>query len=124
MALERANPLPPGQRYWVDVPPEDQAVFDTWLSFYAPALDVVATTRDGESGWQWVLFDVTAPLVFWTGPGLPTIAPAGTTQETQVKQVPVVETDPSALLGNFAKQALVPVAAIAVAAIVLTRLLK
>jgi hypothetical protein len=99
MALERANPLPPNQRYWVDVAPEDQPAFDAWLSLNAAAVHVVASKLDAGSGWQWVLFDVTAPLVFWAGPGYPTIADPGVTTEEQVKQVPRPDTG-WALLGN------------------------
>lgn len=90
MALERANPLPPNQRYWVDVAPEDQPAFDGWLALNSAAVRVVSSSRDASSGWQWVLFDVTAPLVFWAGPGYPTIADPSVTRESQVKQIPAV----------------------------------
>lgn len=88
MALERSNPLPPGS-YWVDVPPSDAAAFDAWLRSNAGALRVVATSA-GQAGWQWIRFDVEAPaMVFWQGPGFPTIAvQGGDLNEQQVKQSP------------------------------------
>lgn len=98
MALERSNPLPPNQRYWVDVPPADQPSFDAWLTAYASAVAVVSAKLDPDNGWQWVLFDVTAPLVFWVGPGYPTIADPGVTTEEQVKQIPTVS---SSLFGGL-----------------------
>lgn len=120
MALERRNPLPPNVRYWVDVSPADYAAFDAWLSNNRDAVKVRSTNR-GDEGWQWVLFDVTAPLVLWEGPGYPTIAPPGTTSETDVKQVPMPEA-PDA--GDLVHTALVAVGAILLAAVALNRLLR
>lgn len=88
MALERANPLPPNQHYWVDVSPEDAPAFDSWLQLNSAAVKVISTSRDASSGWQWVLFDVQAPLVFWAGPGYPTIADPSIKTETDAKQIP------------------------------------
>jgi hypothetical protein len=91
VAMERSNPLPPNARYWVDVAPEDQPAFSQWLAAYRGAVQVVSTKRDGRSGWEWVLFAVNAPLVFWEGPGFPTIADATVRTEDDVKQIPHVE---------------------------------
>lgn len=82
MALERRNPLPPNRLYYVDVPPDDQQDFADWLRRYKPAVKVRSTTREPmETGLLWdssdylekYIFEVTAPLVFWEGPGFPTI---------------------------------------------------
>jgi len=89
--MERHNPLPPNARYWVDTSPADQPAFNAWLSMNRGAVKVVSTTRDPKSGWEWVLFEVTAPLVWWDGPGYPTIADADVVRESDVKQIPHVQ---------------------------------
>ncbi len=89
--MERANPLPPNARYWVDTSPADQTAFNAWLAMYRGAVKVVSTTRDPRSGWEWVLFEVTAPLVWWEGPGFPTKADATVQTESDVKQIPHVQ---------------------------------
>lgn len=99
MALERKSPLPPG-RYWVDVPPSDRSGFAAWLQANRGHVAVRSTSESGDSGWQWILFDVTAPaMAFWQGPGYPTIADPSITSESQVKQVPTIE---GASPGDFA----------------------
>lgn len=111
MAVERSNPLPPNGRYWVDVSPEDQPAFTKWLTTYRGALHVVSTSRKGD-GWDWVLFETTAPLVFWEGPGFPTIAGRDVRSENDVKQIPHVESAEE-MLGSLAGQVgkgLVPIA--------------
>jgi hypothetical protein len=91
MALERANPLPPG-RYWVDLSPDDKLAFNVWLTQNRGAVAVRAASRDDSSGWEWVLFEVTAPaMAFWNGPGYPTIAAADVTSERDVKQIPIIQ---------------------------------
>lgn len=92
MAVERQNPLPPNGRYWVDVSPQDQPAFTAWLNAYRTGVKVVSTTHDSNNGWDWVLFETTAPLVWWEGPGFPTIAPSDVASESDVKQIPHVET--------------------------------
>lgn len=120
MALERANPLPPNARYWVDVPPGDQAAFSAWLTRNRGAVGVVSSSRDS-AGWEWVLFDTLAPLVFWEGPGYPTIAPPGTTRETDVKTVPLPSApEPSDVIKTVAWA----VGAIVLAAVALNRVLR
>lgn len=131
MAVERANPLPPNRRYWVDVSPADRPAFEGWLAAYRHALRIVSTKRDANA-WDWVLFEVTAPLVWWEGPGFPTIAGADVTSEDDVKQIPKVVTDPALLLEQAAARAaagvtsgLLPtVLGLAVGAFVVSRLLK
>lgn len=86
MAVERRNPLPPNQFYWVDVGPEDAIAFGTWLNQYKDQVRVRAR-RSGADGWEWVSFETVAPLVWWNGPGFPTIGEAGQTED-DVKQVP------------------------------------
>ena len=104
MALERNNPLPPNARYWVDVAPADQAAFSAWLTINRAAVKVVSSSRDPASGWEWVLFETTAPLVWWEGPGYPTKADPTVARESDVKQIPHVETS-GELLDKFASQA-------------------
>ena len=86
MAVERRNPLPPNQYYWVDVGPEDAIPFATWLNQYKDQVRVRAR-KGGADGWEWVSFETTAPLVWWNGPGFPTIGEEGQTED-DVKQVP------------------------------------
>ncbi len=74
MAIERANPLPPG-RYWVDVFSQDSGTFRAWL---ANNLITVENQKEflpvGDyPGRTWYLFSVDAPVP-WFGPGFPTIA--------------------------------------------------
>jgi hypothetical protein len=82
MAVERTNPLPPNRIYLVEVSPDSQEDFREWLSRYKGAVKVKSTTREPmETGLLWdssdyldkYIFEVTAPLVFWDGPGFPTI---------------------------------------------------
>ncbi len=120
MALERSNPLPPNVRYWVDVSPADQPAFTAWLGRYRGAVSVRSTSRDG-NGWDWVLFETLAPLVWWEGPGYPTIAPAGALTETDVKSVPRPET-PDA--GEVIRKGAIALGAIVLAAVALNRLLR
>lgn len=120
MALERNNPLPPDVRYWVDVAPADQAAFTAWLNRNRGAVGVVSSSRDG-NGWDWVLFETLAPLVWWEGPGYPTIAPAGALTETDVKSVPVVETPE---LATVIKQGALFLGALVLAAVALNRVLR
>lgn len=91
MALERNNPLPPNARYWVDVAPADQSAFTLWLNTNRQAVKVISTSRDADNGWDWVLFEVQAPLVWWAGPGLPTKADGDVRSENDVKQIPTVK---------------------------------
>jgi hypothetical protein len=86
MAVERQNPLPSNRYYWVDVGPEDAVKFGTWLNHYKEQV-VVRGRQGGANGWEWVLFEVTAPLVWWDGPGFPSIGREGL-REHEVKQVP------------------------------------
>lgn len=87
MALERANPLPPGS-YWVDIGPEDEAAFAAWLSSNRGALVTRAVAKTAD-GWSWIRFDVTAPaMVFWNGPGLPTVSDPAINRPEQVKSAP------------------------------------
>lgn len=104
MALERSNPLPPNARYWVDVAPTDQPAFTAWLNAYRGAVKVVSTQRDADNGWDWVLFETVAPLVWWEGPGLPTKATADVRSESDVKQIPHVESS-TEILENLGKAA-------------------
>lgn len=121
MALERKNPLPPDVRYWVDVAPADQHAFSEWLASNRGAVGVVSTSRDGTSGWEWVLFETLAPLVWWEGPGYPTIAPAGALTETDVKTVPLPETpDAQSLI----RTGVIALGAIVLAAVALNRVLR
>lgn len=107
MALERNNPLPPNQSLWVHVPPADQPAFTAWLNSYRGAVKVRASQRDPDNGWDWVLFEVTAPLVWWEGPGLPTKAEADVRTESDVVSVPTVESATAKLerLGDAAVSA-------------------
>lgn len=91
MAVERSNPLPPNARFWVDVSPSDQPAFTAWLNANLGAVKVVSSSRDSGNGWDWVLFETTAPLVWWQGPGFPTKADGDVRQEADVKQIPHVE---------------------------------
>lgn len=121
MAIERSNPLPPNVRYWVDVAPDDQPGFTAWLTRNRGAVGVVSSNRDGDSGWEWVLFETLAPLVWWEGPGYPTIAPPGALTETDVKTVPMPEApDPRELI----RTAAFTVGAIVLAAVALNRVLR
>lgn len=123
MAVERANPLPPNVRYWVDVSPEDRPAFTDWLNRNRGAVSVVATSRS--DGWDWVLFDVAAPLVVWEGPGFPTIAPPGAMSERDVKQIPTIETpDAGDVVDHMVTRALVGVGAILLAAVIVNRVLR
>jgi len=130
VALERSNPLPPNARYWVHVPPADQPAFTAWLTAYRGAVKVRSTQRDPDNGWDWVLFEVVAPLVWWEGPGLPTKAEDDVKSESDVVQVPIVESATAKLerlgdsvVGGTSKLAAIGVA-IAVAAVVLNRGLR
>lgn len=104
MTVERSNPLPPNARYWVDVAPTDQPAFTAWLNAYRGAVKVVTSQRDADNGWDWVLFETTAPLVWWQGPGLPTVATADVRSETDAKQIPHVESSEE-LLESLGKTA-------------------
>ena len=87
MALERSNPLPPGS-YWVDIRPEDEAAFSRWLAENRGALVTRAVAKRND-GWSWIRFDVTAPaMVFWQGPGLPTISDPAVMRPEQVESAP------------------------------------
>ena len=119
MALERRNPLPPNARYWVDLAPADQSAFDSWLRLNNGSVAVVSTSRD--DGWDFVMFDVKAPLVWWQGPGFPSIAPAGATRETDVKQIPVIETPEAA---DVIRTGAIALGAIVLAAVALNRVLR
>jgi hypothetical protein len=90
VAVERNNPLPPNARYWVDVSPADRTAFNAWLAANRSAVKVVSSSN--RDGWDWVLFEVVAPLVWWEGPGFPTKAEAAVKSESDVKQLPHVET--------------------------------
>lgn len=107
MALERSNPLPPNARFWVDVSPADQPAFTAWLNSNRAAVKVVSSTRDSNNGWDWVLFETVAPLVWWEGPGFPTKAEADVKSEGDVKQIPHVQTSAELLeeLGESAAAA-------------------
>src|SRR3954469_12126597 len=95
MALQRANPLPPG-KYWVDVPSDQVVQYDGWslANSATGALHVDATSQYND-GWGWRLFTVKAPVA-WNGPGFPTIADASVKTPQDVHQAPVIET-PSVL---------------------------
>lgn len=121
MALERNNPLPPNARNWVDVSPADRAAFTAWLNANRGAVKVISTRRDPDNGWEWVLFEVQAPGVIWEGPGLPTIAGSDVLRESDVKQIPVIETPDSA---ELIRKAAIGVGAILLAAVVLNRVLR
>lgn len=130
MALERSNPLPPNARYWVHVPPADQPAFAAWIGAYKGAVKVRTTQRDPDNGWDWVLFEVVAPLVWWEGPGLPTKAESDVKSESDVVQVPVVESATAKLerlgesvTGASSRLAVIGVA-IVVAAVVLGRVMR
>jgi hypothetical protein len=130
MALERNNPLTPDARYWVDVAPADQPAFTAWLNANRQAVKVISSSRDADNGWDWVLFEVQAPLVWWEGPGLPTKADAAIRSESDVKQIPKVESPVEVLEGigrsvsAGAGKAVGLAIAIAVAAAVLNRVLR
>jgi hypothetical protein len=134
LALERSNPLPPNARFWVDVAPADQPAFTAWLNRYRGAVQVVSSTRDPNNGWDWVLFETMAPLVWWEGPGLPTKATADVRSESDVKDIPHVESS-AELLESLGKGALdvasgagtklaIGAVAILVAALALNRVLR
>ena len=130
MAIERNNPLPPNAVYWVHVPPADQPAFTAWVAAYRGAVKVRTTQRDPDNGWDWVLFEVVAPLVWWEGPGLPTKAESDVKSESDVVQVPIVESAAAKLerlgdsvVGGTSKLAAIGVA-IVVAAVVLGRVLR
>lgn len=134
MALERSNPLPPNARYWVQVSPADQPAFTAWLTAHRGAVVSRSTERDPDNGWDWVLFDVTAPLVWWEGPGFPTKAEADVRSESDVVQTPVVESAAAKLerlgdaavsaAGDLTTKLAVAGVAILVAALVLNRVLR
>lgn len=130
MAIERNNPLPPNAVYWVHVPPADQPAFTAWLAAYRGAVKVRTSQRDQDNGWDWVLFEVTAPLVWWEGPGLPTKAESDVRTESDVVQVPIVESATAKLerlgdsvVGGSSKLAAAGIA-ILVAVVVLNRVLR
>jgi len=89
VAVERNNPLPPNARYWVDVSPADQPAFNAWLAANRSAVKVLSSSN--RDGWDWLLFEVVAPLVWWEGPGFPTKADAAVKSETDVVQFPQVQ---------------------------------
>jgi hypothetical protein len=134
VAVERSNPLPPNARYWVDVAPEDQPAFTAWLTVNRQAVKVVSSTRDSDNGWDWILFETTAPLVWWEGPGFPTKATADVHSESDVKDIPHVESSAELLesLGNSVASAAssgttklaIGAGAILVAAILLSRVMR
>lgn len=134
MAVERNNPLPPNAAYWVHVPPADQPAFTAWLTAYRGAVKVRSTSRDADNGWDWVLFEVAAPLVWWEGPGLPTKADADVRSESDVVQVPVVESGVDKLerlgsaaasaAGDIGSKAAIAGVAVLVAIVVLNRVLR
>jgi|SRR5262245_7424249 len=114
MAVERANPLPQG-RYWVDLSPDDLLPFNVWLGQNKGSVAVRASSKSATDGWEWVLFDVVAPaMVFWNGPGYPTIAPADATSERDVKQIPIVQGSGP---GDFATKLVMGLAPWALAAV-------
>lgn len=133
MALERSNPLPPNGRFWVDVSPQDQPAFTAWLGAYRTGVKVITTKRD-TNGWDWVLFQTTAPLVWWEGPGFPTIAPADVASESDVKQIPHVETSEellsrigsgaAELAGGATTKLAIGAVAILLAAVLVTRVMR
>ena len=134
MAIERNNPLPPNASYWVHVPPADQPAFTAWLTANRGAVKVRTSQRDPDNGWDWLLFDVTAPLVWWEGPGLPTKADADVRNESDVVQAPTVESATEKLerlgsaaasaAGDVGKGLAVAGVVILVAAVVLNRVLR
>lgn len=134
MALERNNPLPPNARYWVDVAPADQPAFTAWLNSYRGAVKVLSSQRDGGNGWDWILFETVAPLVWWEGPGLPTKATDDVRSESDVKQIPTVEssaemldrlaTTAAAAAGGGATKLAVAGVAILIGVIALNRVLR
>lgn len=134
MAVERSNPLPPNARFWVDVSPADQPAFTAWLNSYHGAVKVVSSTRDSDNGWDWVLFETTAPLVWWQGPGFPTKATEDVRSESDVKDIPHVQSSGELLesLSNSALSAAssgttklaIGAVAILVAALALNRVLR
>ncbi len=130
MAIERQNPLPPNATYWVHVPPADQPAFTAWLNAYRGAVKVRTTQRDPDNGWDWVLFEVAAPLVWWEGPGLPTKAEADVRNESDVVQVPTVESAVDKLerlggaVGDISTKAAIAGVAILVAIVVLNRVMR
>jgi hypothetical protein len=120
--MERANPLPPNQRYWVDVAPGDALAFDAWLALNRGSVGVERVSA-GDDGWQWILFRVNAPLVWWAGPGYPTIARDDEFTEADVKRVPTPEGPQEVFAGAVAEIA--PWAVLAfVCAVVARRLLR
>lgn len=134
MALERNNPLPPNARYWVDVSPSDTPGFNAWLASYRNAVAVVSSKLDPSNGWTWVLFETTAPLVWWQGPGYPTRADATVQTEADVKTIPHVESasEQLAALGESVSAAAssggtklaIAGVSILLAAVLLTRVLR
>jgi hypothetical protein len=95
---------------------------------------VRTSQRDPDNGWDWLLFDVTAPLVWWEGPGLPTKADADVRNESDVVQAPTVESATEKLerlgsaaasaAGDVGKGLAVAGVVILVAAVVLNRVLR
>jgi hypothetical protein len=134
MALERSNPLPPNERLWVDVSPQDQPAFTAWLNANRNGVKVITSTRDASNGWDWVLFETVAPLVWWEGPGFPTKAPADVRSESDVKQIPHVETSEellgrigsgaAELAGGATTKLAIGAIAILLAAVVVTRVMR
>lgn len=89
MAVERSNPLPPNARYWASVSPADQPAFNAWLTRNRGAVKVLSTSQ--RDGWDWLLFEVVAPLVWWEGPGFPEKADSTVKSERDVVQYPDVQ---------------------------------
>lgn len=103
MTLQRTNPIPPG-RYWLDLIGDSERV--RWegavqgLNAAHPGiLHVEGTTHHnaGEDGnavpRDWVLFKVTAPMVWDFTIGTPTVAAASVTSEADTVQRPAPEPD-------------------------------
>jgi hypothetical protein len=79
MAVQRANPLPPGF-YWVAVPPDGHSVekmtvtpFNAWLREHSATVRT-HKTEELATGHTWYLFRVLEPTE-WKGPGYPEKAP-------------------------------------------------
>lgn len=119
-AIERRNPLPVGT-YWIDVFEKDFVSFDAWLKAmtvpkFVKVLAVEDVAKDdslllsaatlGVLGsprviQRWYLFRVDVPnVVFWQGPGIPTIAtPDVHTASDTVQRPNVSDMTLSELLG-------------------------
>lgn len=116
------------------MPPADQPAFTAWLTAYKGAVKLRTSQRDPDNGWDWVLFEVAAPLVWWEGPGLPTKADADVRSESDVVQRPTIESGVEKLerlgsaaasaAGDITTKAAIAGVAILVAIVVLNRVMR